>query len=87
MTELLAIDSDGPRGPVYLTFSEAVIATTEPTEDDDELVVDYDALGGVVGVEIVAVTPARIVRLVALAATHELDLGALFTRSTLSPAA
>jgi len=87
MTELLAIGSDGPRGPVYLTFSKENIATTEPAEDDDELVVDYDASGGIVGVEVVAVTPERIVRLVALAATHGLDLGALFTRSTLTPAA
>ena len=52
MKGIVLVTSEGPRGPAYIRFSREPVASTEPTEAQDEVVVDYDASGGVVGVEL-----------------------------------
>jgi hypothetical protein len=37
------VTSEGPRGPAYIRFSHELVASTEPSEAQDEVVVDYDA--------------------------------------------
>ncbi len=86
MTQLVTVKSKGIRGPAYLIFSYAAVTSTEPTADEDEVVVDYDIDGEVVGIELVAITPDTIRGLVAVAYTHELDLSLLFTQNvTMTP--
>ncbi len=75
------VTSEGPRGPAYVRFSRNAVARTEPTEADDEVVVDYDAQGDVVGIELVSISNETIDALVDVARNHKLDLSALLARS------
>lgn len=81
MKGIEVVTSEGPRGPVYVRFSREPVANTEPTETQDEVVVDYDAAGQVVGIELVSLGSEMIAGLVDVARKHELDLSALFSRS------
>jgi hypothetical protein len=82
------VTSEGPRGPAYIRFSREPIAFTEPTEAQDEVVVDYDAVGGIVGIELVSLGPEMFTALLDVARKHDLDLSALLARPfAVSPAA
>jgi len=81
MKSIEAVTSEGPKGPVYVRFSREKIANTEPTETEDEVVLDYDAAGGVVGIELVSVCPKTIAAFVEVARHNDLDIRALFTRA------
>jgi hypothetical protein len=82
------VTSEGPRGPVYIRFSSEPISQSEPAEFEDDLIVDYDAQGGVVGVELVSIDLGVFNALVEVARSNELDLAALLSRSfAVSPAA
>jgi integrase len=54
---ILCVTSEGPRGPACIRFSREPVASAEPSEAQDEVVVDYDASGGVVGIELVSLGP------------------------------
>lgn len=81
MPGILLVTSEGPWGPAYIRFSHESVASTEPTEEQDEVVVDYDAAGQVVGVELVSLGVEAIAAFVTMARKHDLDLSALFARS------
>jgi uncharacterized protein YuzE len=87
MKGIEVVTSEGPRGPAYIRFSRAPVASTEPTEAQDEVVVDYDAAGAVVGIELVSLGPDMITALVDVARKHDLDLSALFARPFAVPPA
>jgi hypothetical protein len=85
---IVGVSSEGPRGPAYVRFSHEPPARTEPWERDDALVVDYDAAGEVVGIELVTLSPEAMNGLLELARLKGLDLSALVAHSFLtSPAA
>jgi uncharacterized protein YuzE len=85
---ILCVTSEGARGPAYIRFSREPIVFTEPTEAQDEVVVDYDAVGGVVGIELVSLGLKMFTALVDVAYKHDLDLSTLLSRSfAVSPAA
>lgn len=75
------ITSEGPRGPAYVRFSSEPVARTEPTETDDEVIVDYATDGGVVGVELVSLSAETIEALVGVARKNDLDLAGLFAKA------
>jgi uncharacterized protein YuzE len=81
MKSIMCVTSEGPRAPAYIRFSIEPVASTEPTEAQDEVVVDYDAAGGVVGIELVSLVPTVIAAFFDMACEHDLELSALFTRS------
>jgi len=81
MRSIRSIRSEGPQGPVYITFSDDIVTDTEPIEENDEVVVDYGADGEVVGVELVSVSCDTLDGLLQITRIHDLDLGALFARS------
>jgi uncharacterized protein YuzE len=81
MRSIRSVRSEGPQGPVYITFSDDIVTDTEPIEENDEVVVDYGADGEVVGVELVSVSSETLEGLLLVARIHDLDLGALFARS------
>jgi uncharacterized protein YuzE len=81
MRSIRSIRSEGPQGPVYIAFSDVVVADTEPIEENDEVVVDYGPDGELVGVELVSVSSETLEGLLQIARIHDLDLGALFARS------
>jgi len=85
MKGIAAMTSEGPRGPAYIRFSREPVASTEPTEAQYEVVVDYDAAGGVVGVELVSLGPDMFAALADVARKHDLDLSALLARSFAVP--
>jgi uncharacterized protein YuzE len=80
------LTSESAQGPVYIRFSDEPIANTEPTEFEDDLVVDFDAAGGVVGIELVSTGLEVLEALVKVARENNLDLTALVTRSFATPA-
>jgi uncharacterized protein YuzE len=75
------VTSEGPRGPAYIRFSNEAVASTEPWENHDEIVVDYDASRAVVGIELVSLGPDVINGLVEIARLNDLDLRALVSHS------
>lgn len=78
MMQILDVTSAGPEGPVLIVFSREPIASTEPAEDEYEVVIDFDAMGQVVEVELVSVNPETLGSLVSVAKKHDLDLRGLF---------
>jgi hypothetical protein len=85
---ILGVTSEGRNGPAFIRFSEQTIARTEPWEFDGNLVVDYDAAGEVVGIELVVLGADTMNGLLELARVHDLDLSALVAHSfQTSPAA
>ena len=80
------VTSEGPHGPVYIRFSNEPVANTEPATFEDDLVIDFDAAGGVVGIELVSTGLEVLEALVKVARTYDLDLTALIARS-FAPAA
>ncbi len=88
MKTIQVVTSEGSRGPVYIRFSGEPISQTEPAEFEDDLIVDYDAQGGVVGVELGSIDLGVFSALVEVARKNDLDLAALFSRSfAVSPVA
>lgn len=85
MRPLLEMTSEGPHGPAYLYFTRERVITTEPCEEEEDVVVDYAADGSVVGVELVSICPETIAALGKVARRYDLDLGALFARPIVSP--
>ena len=84
---IVGVSSEGPRGPAYVRFSHEPLARTEPWERDDTLMVDYDAAGEIVGIELVVLSPGAMNGLLELARLKGLDLSALVAHSFLvSPA-
>ncbi len=81
MRSIREVTSEGERGPAYIRFSLDPVARTEPWQPDSDLVVDYNAAGDVVGVEVVTVGPSVIDALAAVARRHDLDLSALVAHS------
>jgi uncharacterized protein YuzE len=80
MKQLLEMTSEGPHGPAYLYFARERVATTEPCEEEEDVVIDYAADGSVIGVELVSICPETIAALGKAARRYDLDLGALFAR-------
>jgi uncharacterized protein YuzE len=60
---------------------------TQPAKFEDELVVDFDAAGGVVGIELVSTGLEVLEALVKVARMNNLDLTALTARSFAADAA
>lgn len=87
MRGIEVVTSEGPAGPAYVQFSRDSVARTEPTEIDDEVIVDYDADGNVVGIELVSISNETIGALLEVARHHGLDLSALLSRSFATPSA
>jgi hypothetical protein len=88
MRGIQVVMSEGPRGPAYIRYSREPVASTEPTETQDEVVVDYDAAGGVVGIELVSLGPEMFAALLDVARKYDLDLSALLSHPlAVSPAA
>ena len=81
MKPIKSVSSEGTAGPAYLRFSNEPVAQTEVWDDGNDVVVDFDAAGSVVGVELVSVDPDVIEALVEIARRYELDLSALVARS------
>lgn len=81
MKGIVGVTSEGRNGPAFIRFSEKPIARTEPWELDGNLVVDYDATGDVVGIELVALGADTMNGLLELARSHGLDLSALVGHS------
>jgi uncharacterized protein YuzE len=81
------VTSEGARGPVYIQFSTEPVANTEPANFEDDLVIDFDAAGGVVGIELVSTGIEVLEALVKVARNNDLDLTALIARSFAAPAA
>ncbi|MGP6157015.1 MAG: DUF2283 domain-containing protein [Vulcanimicrobiaceae bacterium] len=73
--------SEGPRGPVYIRFSDDPVYRTEPAERDAELIVDYDVAGAVTGIELVSISLGAFTSLLDVARSNDLDLAALLARS------
>jgi uncharacterized protein YuzE len=65
--------------PFYIRFSNEPVANTNETENP-EVLVDYDAEGCVIGVELIGTTPDEIETL-ASARKHDLDLSGLFAKA------
>jgi Protein of unknown function (DUF2283) len=78
--QLLEMTSEGTHGPAYLYFAREKVATTEPCEDEEDVVVDYAEDGSVIGVELVSICPETITALGNVARRFDLDLGPLFAR-------
>ena len=87
MKSIELVTSEGQDGPVYVRFSREKVASTDPTEVEDEVVVDYDAAGQVVGIELVSICPETIAAFVDAARQHDLDIRALFARTFAVPSA
>ncbi|MFY9780671.1 MAG: DUF2283 domain-containing protein [Candidatus Baltobacteraceae bacterium] len=87
MRGIEVVTSEGPAGPAYVQFSRNSVARTEPTEIDDEVIVDYDADGSIVGIELVSISNETISALLEVARRNELDLSALLSRSFAAPSA
>jgi uncharacterized protein YuzE len=87
MRGIQVVTSEGPAGPAYIRFSSERVASTEPTEAEDDVVVDYDASGGVVGVELVSLGLEVFAALLDVARQHDLDLSALLSRPFAVPPA
>ena len=87
MKAIQVVTSEGPRGPVYIRFSNEPISLSEPAEFEDDLIVDYDAQGRIVGIELVSTDLEVFHALVEVARSDELDLAALLSRSFAAPAA
>jgi uncharacterized protein YuzE len=66
--------------PVYVRFSNERVANTNETENP-EVLVDYDAQGHVIGIELISATPDEIEMLAKLARKHDLDLAGLFAKA------
>jgi uncharacterized protein YuzE len=78
---IIAIERDDePDSPVYVRFSREPVANSNETENP-EVVVDYDAVGKVIGIELITTTPDEIEMLAKVAKKHDLDLTALFGRA------
>jgi uncharacterized protein YuzE len=82
MRPIQEVRSEGPQGPAYIRFSNEPVARTEPAEFDDDLIVDYDAAGSVVGVELVTIGHGVLNALIEVARLNDLDLAALLTSRT-----
>jgi uncharacterized protein YuzE len=81
MKGIIAIERDEESdSPVYIRFSNEPVSGGEITENP-EVVVDYDAEGNVIGIELISTTPDEIEMLAKLAKKHDLDLTALFARA------
>ena len=88
MKGIQVVTSEGAHGPAYIRFSHEPVVRTEPWESQDDLVLDYDAVGGVVGIELLSLGLEAINALVEVARANELDLSALVAHSfDVSPAA
>jgi uncharacterized protein YuzE len=86
--DIQVVSSEGRRGPAYIRFSNETVTRTEPWERNKELVVDYDAAGAVVGIELVTLGLDVLDTLVEIARANDLDLSALVAHSfDVSPAA
>ncbi|HEV3157149.1 MAG TPA: DUF2283 domain-containing protein [Candidatus Baltobacteraceae bacterium] len=72
--------TEGARGPAYLRYAQTLVADTQPSEEDEDVVIDVAADGSVVGVELVSVNSATITALVKVANHLDLDLSLLFSR-------
>ena len=81
MQHLIEVRTVGERGPAYLRFSSAPVVDSEPTADEDDVVIDRAADGSVVGIELISIVPETVVALAAAAKQLNLDLSLLFTRS------
>ena len=81
MRAIEAVTSEGPRGPAYIRFSQGTVARTETWQDNDDLVIDYDADHAVVGVELISLGPDVMEALVDAARRNGLDLSALVAHS------
>jgi uncharacterized protein YuzE len=81
------VTSEGAHGPVYIQFSNEPVANTEPTKFEDDLVIDFDTTGGVVGIELVSTGLGVLEALVKVARNYDLDLTALIARSFVAPVA
>ncbi len=68
---------DRERSPIYLRFSNHVVARTE-THDRGEVNVDVDHYGEVVGVEMLSVGPGQLKALSEIVQRYDLDLSPLF---------
>lgn len=78
MKHLLEMTTEGAQGPAYLRYARASVANTQPSEEDEDVVIDITADGSVVGVELVSVNPETIAALVKVARRLNLDLSPLF---------
>lgn len=65
-------------GPAYLRFSKNQVALTAPSRESDDVVVDLDRDGKVVGVEIVHVDGKSLGALMRVARRYDLDLTPVF---------
>jgi hypothetical protein len=81
MQSLIGKHSSGPDGPVYLRFSNEPVADSGPSEEDEDVVIDFAADRSVVGVEVVAIVPETVVALAMVAKRLNLDLSPLFADS------
>jgi len=81
MKPIQAVTSEGLSGPAYIRFSKESVATTEPWDDRDDVIVDYDDSGAVVGVELITLDPDVIDTLLEVAHRNDLDLSALVAHS------
>ena len=87
MRGIEVLTCEGLAGPAYVQFSGNSVALTEPTEIDDEVIVNYDADGNVVGIELVSISNDTISALLDVARRNALDLSALVSRSFAVPSA
>ena len=81
MSQIVEIETEDPAGPVYLRFSNDAAAARSEITENPEVVIDYDAQGNVIGVELITTTPDEIETLARIAKRHDLDLAALFSRA------
>lgn len=79
MKSIKTVTSAGPDGPTYIRFSDKEVASTAPSAHE-ELIVDYDASGRIVGIELISLGPDAFEALAGVAKKNELDLSPLFAR-------
>ena len=77
MKGIEAVTSEGPRGPAYVRFSRQAVAATRPSNIDDEVIVDYDGEGKVIGIELVSLSNDTIAALMDVPRRNDLDLSGL----------
>lgn len=79
MQQLLRVTRDTEAGnDLYLYYSEKPIAKTVSMDDAESVMIDFDAAGGVVGVELLDPDTESLELLTKIAREHELSLDRLF---------
>ncbi len=74
MKQPIEVTSEGPEGPAYVRYSRDERVMTRATPANPDVVVDYDRVGNVIGVELVCLEREDLRILAALAHVHSLAL-------------